>query len=412
MDPRSSAVADGGSSGARASAPKRTPARNVCGLSPLEIASGLLHGVDPAAPDCAQVTPATTPLVALEDALRPALEAAPCFVAFSGGRDSSALLAVATRVSRREGLPPPIALTLRWPDVPATDEHGWQQRVIQHLGVPQREWLVIEVREDLDLLGPVATSMLRRHGLLWPPSAIGVVPLLQAASGGTLVLGDGGDQVLGDWRWSRLGSLFARRRRPRPRDVLSAGLALSPRVVRRSFDGRRRPPHQTWLRPAVYRRYARLAADDMASEPLRWDEFLRWTSRHRQTTAMAATWERLADDVGARLSMPFWDLGFLATMARAGGHTGLGGRTSVMRAVFPEVLPDDVLARGTKANFTTAYWSGHSRVFARDWDGSGVDPELVDLEQLRAVWCSELPTYGSATLLHAAWLATELGEGA
>lgn len=412
MDPPGLAVPPAGAHQGDRGPKRRAPLRNVYSLTPLEIASGLLHGVDPAAPGYEHVTPPPTPLVALEDALRPGLEAGPCFVAFSGGRDSSALLAVAARVARRDGLPPPIALTLRWPDVPATDEDGWQRRVIDHVGLPERQWHVMEVGEDLDLLGPVATAMLRRHGLLWPPSAIGVIPMLKAASGGTLVLGDGGDQVLGDWRWSRFGSLAARRRRPVPRDVLSAGLALSPRFLRGAVDRRRRPPHQIWLRPGVYRRYARVAAQDTASEPAHWGDFLGWTSRHRQTTVMAATWRRLAEDTGTALALPFWDLRFLAAMAQIGGRTGLGNRTAAMRAVFADVLPDGVLARSTKAGFTTAYWSGHSRVFAREWDGTGVDPDLVDPERLRAVWRSELPTYGSATPLHAAWLATELGEGA
>jgi asparagine synthase (glutamine-hydrolysing) len=154
-----------------------------------------------------------------------------------------------------------------------------------------------------------------------------------------------------------------------------------------------------------------LAADEFAAEPLTWGQFLRWTSRRRETMVMSATWRLLAEDAGARLSLPFWDLGFLASMAHAGGRTGLGGRTSAMRTVFSDILPDAILSRWTKAGFTTAYWSGHSRVFARQWDGTGVDPTLVDSERLRAVWCSELPTYGSATLLHAAWLASELGEG-
>ena len=66
---------------------------------PLELAAGRMFGEDPEAPGIAHVElRGTTPLSALEEAILPALEREPCLVSFSGGRDSSAVLAVATRV--------------------------------------------------------------------------------------------------------------------------------------------------------------------------------------------------------------------------------------------------------------------------------------------------------------------------
>ena len=76
-------------------------------LSPLEVASGLVFGLLPAAEAAPAAGPPEDPLEALEAAVRPALERSPCVVSFSGGRDSSAVLAVATQVARREGLPLP-----------------------------------------------------------------------------------------------------------------------------------------------------------------------------------------------------------------------------------------------------------------------------------------------------------------
>ncbi len=47
--------------------------------------------------------PALTAREAIERAVLPALQRQPCLVAFSGGRDSSAVLAVAALVARRPG---------------------------------------------------------------------------------------------------------------------------------------------------------------------------------------------------------------------------------------------------------------------------------------------------------------------
>src|SRR4051794_24216047 len=102
-------------------------------LTALDVASGFPLGA---------VTPAHAPAgvprdvrAALEAAMRPALQRPPCFVAFSGGRDSSAMLAVADRLAGREGLARPVPLTARFPEAPDTDESDWQERAIAALGV-------------------------------------------------------------------------------------------------------------------------------------------------------------------------------------------------------------------------------------------------------------------------------------
>ena len=71
------------------------------------------------------------------------------FVCFSGGRDSSAVLALAVHVARRNGAPLPIPVTLRFPDHPESDETNWQEMVVRHLDLT--EWIVID-RPDADLL--------------------------------------------------------------------------------------------------------------------------------------------------------------------------------------------------------------------------------------------------------------------
>ena len=69
----------------------------------------------------------------------------PRIVSFSGGRDSSLVLAVVIRVARREGLPLPIPVTVR----PAGDadhvEAGWQELVVRDLGLD--DWVQVEIGE-------------------------------------------------------------------------------------------------------------------------------------------------------------------------------------------------------------------------------------------------------------------------
>ena len=103
-------------------------------LSRFEIATGMVFGTG----DDRSTLPdpdGSTPLEALERELLPALLRPPCMVSFSGGRDSSAVLAGAVNLARREGLPPPIPVTNVFPDVREADEHQWQQHVVRHLGL-------------------------------------------------------------------------------------------------------------------------------------------------------------------------------------------------------------------------------------------------------------------------------------
>src|SRR5213078_2989334 len=102
------------------------------GMTPLEVAVGIPFGADGRAAEPPPLDGAGPPAV-LESALLEALARPPCVVAFSGGRDSSLLLAVAVRTARRHGLPEPVAATLRFPGRGDTDETGWQERVAQSL---------------------------------------------------------------------------------------------------------------------------------------------------------------------------------------------------------------------------------------------------------------------------------------
>ena len=370
---------------------------------PLEVATGWVYGSLP-------TTPATlpdaegTPRAVLDDVIRPALADGPCYVSFSGGRDSSAVLAAATALARREGHPLPIPLTRVYPDLPDTDESDWQRAVIDHLGLT--EWVRLELRDgESDLLGPAARDALGRRGLLWPPALQTNDVMFEHLRGGSLLTGEGGDAVLGAHRITALRVMMRRRRLDRALVRNQLGAAL-PRRVRARLARRmtRTSVQSRWLRPAAFERHVRLAAADFAAEPLRYDAATRSITRQRSFATISHNHAAAAAEYAIRASDPLLDPRFVAAIARAGGLTGFPGRTGTMQALFSDVLPPAVLGRTTKASFNHAYAGAATREFARTWDGSGVDDELVDVERLRSVWLSDEPTMATGVLLHSAWL--------
>ena len=336
----------------------------------------------------------------------PALQRPPCLVPFSGGRDSSVVLAVAARVARREKLALPIPVTLRFSWASQTDETMWQELVIKHLALS--DWEHLEYSNaggELDLVGPVPARCLLRHGLLWPANTHLYAPMLECARGGSLLSGLDGDGVFGGWTWTRIGAVLARRASPEPRDLLRIGHALAPALVR-EWLARRRGEHPTvtpWLRPGARAAYVRMALREQRG-PLRWSDHVAALARARYLVVACASYQALADDADALLIHPFLDRRFLAALARAGGPWGWGGRGATTAALFGELLPAETARRGTKASFDEVLWGEPSRRFAREWDGSGIDEELVDPDALRAEWLAAEPHAGSGALLQSAWL--------
>lgn len=343
---------------------------------------------------------------AFEAAINRALMRPPCYVSFSGGRDSSAVLAVAAHVARREGHADPIPVTEIYPGIEAADESRWQRLVIDHLGL--REWVRISISGESDLLGDAARTSLLRRGVLWPPSFHVKDALFTTASGGTLLTGEGGDEVIGPRRVTPVTLLVRKRRRPSPVLLRAAASALAPAPLRRVRQRREiaRYDQQPWLRPPVAREHRRLLAADEADEPLAWDRSIWWARHRRAVDVVLTNYQALGAEQDVVVRHPLLDEGFLAALAHAGGRWGYAGRTSLMRILFADVLPDEILRRSSKASFDTAYMGEATREFARGWDGSGVDTSLVDPEALRAGWLSDRPSTLSGALLQQAWLAS------
>jgi asparagine synthetase B (glutamine-hydrolysing) len=373
-------------------------------LTALEVAAGVPSGGDPHAPSLPPSRPNDTPREALERAIIVALKRPPCLVSFSGGRDSSAVLATAVHAARRNGLRLPIPVTLRFPTAPETDESAWQDRVVGHLGLD--DWVRLEFNDELDLVGPIARRVLQSHGLVWPSNAHFHVPILEAATGGSLLTGIDGDVLFGGWRWVRAASVLAGSARPEPRDALRIGLALAPTPLRRLVERRRARVGLPWLRPLAARALGRSWAMEAAQEPLRWDARVRWWASRRYLRVNLWTFDLLAGDADAHVVHPLADPEFLTAVSRAGGRSGWGDRTQIMRMLFGDLLPEEVLTRVSKAVFDQVFWSSSSRSLIEHWQGEGVDPELVDPAALYLAWSSPRPPALTSSLLQAAWLAS------
>ena len=371
-------------------------------LDALELASGLPFGsVDDAPP--LPVVGGSDVEAALESGIRRGLMRPPCLVPFSGGRDSSLILALAVGVARRDGLHPPIPATLVFPGVRSAEESAWQRLVVRHLGL--RDWERIEIAEELDLLGDIAVAGLKAHGLLWPCNAHMLVPIFERAHGGSVITGVDGDGLFDGWRWARAQAVLHARVRPRVRDVFGVGLALAPAVVRRWRLAREFPAWLEWLRaPARSRLHQQLSAD-AASEPWRWDRRLHWYWRRRYLRLCTHSLNLLASDRHVEIHYPLLDPGFLSALARRGGIAGYSDRTAALSKLFADLLPAQLLQRRTKGEFTGAVWCSRSREFAQGWTGRGLDAELVDPAQLQAAWLVESAPGPAATPLQAAWLA-------
>ena len=372
-------------------------------MDPLEVAGGWLNGYDP---DPLPTDPGVTPRDALEQVVLRYLTREPCMLAFSGGRDSSALLAVAVDVARREGLPLPIPVTLTYPQAVGADESQWQGLVLDYLRVTER--VVLTVHQEHDPVGPVSTPLLRRHGVVWPPNFAPTWRMMDLARGGVLLTGESGDEVFGLKRITPLTKALKARGRADRRVYPYAVRSLAPATVRRRAALRDRY-RRFWLRDPVEALFAARDAEDAVAYSLHagrnaWQFAARRCARRGYDTVRA-----LGREIDVEYLQTFGEPAFVAAVAHSAGFFGWTGRTDTMMRLFGDLLPRAALERSTKAYFTHAVFTEHTRAFARQWDGTGVDSALVDPDMLRENWLSDYPHAPTMALLQQAWLAGQCG---
>jgi asparagine synthase (glutamine-hydrolysing) len=374
-------------------------------LDPLEVHTGMLLGWRRTPmPHTPPGTVAGVELV-LDQLLGEALAHGPCHVSFSGGRDSSVILAAATRVARRQGLPDPIPLTARYPEHPSTHENDWQEAVVRHLAL--REWTVLEVTTELDVLGDIAAAALLRHGVYAPTPAHSMILFARRAGRGTLLTGTGGDETLSPWDFRRTSLRELVQLRPPSRALKWVALDALPAPIRhRIMVWRMRAPSLPWLRPEAHR-WLEQAWRESSPYQRTWGEELLGMLQSRSYEMTRAVLERFALDEGVRLVEPFFDPRFVRALARSAPRLGYATREDALEALFGDLLPREVLHRSTKATFNSALTGPRARAFAEAWDGRGVDERLVDPEALRAAWLQPAPDVRCLSSLQQAWLAAQ-----
>ncbi|HZN16457.1 MAG TPA: asparagine synthase-related protein [Acidimicrobiales bacterium] len=367
----------------------------------VEVLSNLLLGHDRLA---AALPPATGAgwRAAIEQALLPALARTPCVVSFSGGRDSSAVLALAVDTARRHGLPLPVPVSMRFPGMADTDETRWQAVMIDHLKL--EDHVVLELSTELDALGDNAVSVLRDVGVRWPGNAYMHAPVFEAARGGAVITGVGGDELFGS-RGSHLVLALHREERPTRRDVALAGAVLAPPAIRAIAWRRRHGGPIPWLTSRGEGIVNRALAADAVRWPQRWNGSLRHWVRSRAFAAVCNALPLIGEHYDVAVTNAFVVPTVLAELLPEGGPTGFASRADAMGRLLGDLLPPAVRDRTTKAGFSAPAWGPRARAFAGNWDGAGVDPDLVDIEALKWEWQSTQPDFRSVLLLHRAWLA-------
>ncbi|WP_299576122.1 asparagine synthase-related protein [uncultured Williamsia sp.] len=381
-------------------------------LTDLELALGSVIGTDPGTPAIAldEFGP-ETPRTAVRAVIRGALEHGPCFVAFSGGRDSSTILAIAVDVAREADLALPIPVSKIMPDLPSADESEWQELVLDHLGVTER--IIMEVHAgDEEIFGPDGIEALQRIGVTYPAAASSVVRLARETSGGTLLTGSGGDE-LGNAANSQWAARALSTGTAPWRTRLAARLPVAASAARRVRTLAKKPTDYFFVSPWLTRRADLALRRELATleggQSIRWDRRISGFARSKHLVLTTRSLSALAAPYGVDVLHPLWERRTLAALAASRPFQGYPTRSSILEELADGLLPIEVTRRTTKADFTATPWGPEAENFIAHWDGSGVDLRFVNPTILHAQW--RLPpvdrTISSIALLQSAWLNSQ-----
>jgi asparagine synthase (glutamine-hydrolysing) len=374
--------------------------------TPFEVASGWLHGRvvdDRVLGDL----PVESPAAALRDVLREEVVRGNCVVPFSGGRDSSLVLAVACSIAREAGVPLPTAVTFRHSDFPESDETAWQAMVIGHLqdqGL-RPEWRVWEIADELDIVGPHMAALLEEHRhSVWPPNLAATLAVSTAYPGTTILSGEYGDVVLGVRRATVIAGALRKRGRGLSATYWRAvGAALSPRLAAAGGTGLSGwiPP---WLTRGGRMRWRRLSAVDALHEPLRYDRSVRSVLSWRASRVGTSNAAHVAARQGCRSIAALAHPRVLSALALDGGWRGPQSRGYATRLLGGDLLPDELYARDTKADFLASRFNRHTVATVDAWSGDGAGMDWVDAARLKLAWTARRWHPQMAGLVQTAWL--------
>ncbi len=379
-----------------------TPDALLNGLDMVELVTGVVFGTDSSIPAPPRGT-GVAPRAALEHSMVGFLASGTCGIAFSGGRDSSGILAAATAAARREGLPDPVPVTLRFPAIASTEESDYQEAVVRHLGLT--EWVRLEPGDALDIVGDASTGLTARHGLLYPSNVHIVVPMLAALGSGTLLTGSGGDEMLDGHPHHDLAAMVTGRKRPtRGRLRQLAKRYVAPERIREE-SRRMARDHFTWLLPEVRDAVAERFADSNTERLFAHRQITEMVYPARYLHRMQADMAVVAADQAMTVAHPFLDPGFVGSIADRVGRTGFPDRAAIMAEIFGDTLPDSIVTRTSKASFDDVFWTRRT-----DERVQSLPVELlsgyVDPDALRERWRSDQLKGNTSLIVKYLWHLT------
>jgi asparagine synthase (glutamine-hydrolysing) len=390
-------------------APADLQVENPCRMTWLDIATSSMVGREPGR-KLRRPPRATSPAAALEDVLEPVLAEGRCLVSFSGGAESSLVLAAATRAARRHGHRDPVPITTRYVRAASARDIEGQEQMIAHLEL--RDWERVVIDDELELTGPYARRALDEAGILFPSNAYLLLPQLDAAAGGSLVVAFGLTDFFMYWHWARVWDIARLRRSPGRTDLRYLAAAALPRGLRGPALARRlRRARMSWLRPdAASVAERRFLAEGLAV-PIRFSAALGRQYTHRCLGGTRRALGALAETARAHTLMPLHNERYVGATAAQGRWSGIGSRRLALNALAGDlVLPGEIVRRPDAPLPHNVLFGERTREFVRSWSGKGLDLDVVDPDELHAHWSQDTIDWRSSLLLQLAF-AHDAGVG-